>query len=133
MKEKVIINSICIITMFLLIGILISIIALDSKTSSNVNQQQEKPVLYWKNIDVEVVSSRRKSNLFGRVKRYSQTITVRSKEYKLEKTFKLNSSGAFANMPYWNIKEGDIIKAELYSWKLESTGEIVRREINKLK
>lgn len=132
MKEKVIINSICIITMFLLIGILISIIALDSNTSSNTNQQQEKPVLYWKDIDVEVVSNN-KHSWFVKTRFYKQEIKVISNEYNLEETFYLNDSGAFANMPYWNVKEGDVIKAELYSWRLESTGEIVRREINKLK
>lgn len=132
MKEKVIINSICIITMFLLIGILISIIALDSKTSSNVNHQQEKPVLYWKDIDVKVVSNN-KHSWFVKTRFYKQEIKVVSDEYNLEETFYLNDSGAFANMPYWNVKEGDVIKAELYSWKLESTGEIVNREINKLK
>ena len=133
MKDKIINFVFIIISILLLVGLFTLIATSDSNTSSNTNQQQEKPVLYWKDIDVEVVSSRRKSNLFGRVKRYSQTITVRSKEYKLEKTFKLNSSGAFANMPYWNVKEGDVIKAELYSWRLESTGEIINREINKLK
>ena len=132
MKEKVIINSICIITMFLLIGILISIIALDSKTSSNVNHQQEKPVLYWKDIDVKVISNN-KHSWFVKTRFYKQEIKVISDEYNLEETFYFNDSGAFANMPYWNIKEGDVIKAELYSWKLESTREIVNREINKLK
>ena len=132
MKEKVIINSICIITMFLLIGILISIIALDSNTSSNTNQQEEKPVLYWKDIDVKVVSNN-KHSWFVKTRFYKQEIKVISNEYNLEETFYLNYSGAFANMPYWNVKEGDVIKAELYSWKLESTGEIVNREINKLK
>lgn len=132
MKDRTV-NFVLITTMLVLIGLFALIAISDLSTSPNTNQQQEKPVLYWKDIDVEVVSSRRKSNLFGRVKRYNQAVTVRSEEYKLEKTFKLNSSGVFANMPYWNVKEGDVIKAELYSWKLESTGEIVSREIIKLK
>lgn len=132
MKNKIL-GSVFIILIFILIGLFESLIMLDSNIIHNTSQQQEKPVLYWKDIDVKVVSNRRKSNLFGRVKRYNQAITVYSNEYKLEKTFKISSSGAFANMPYWNVKEGDIIKAELYSWKLESTGDIVRREINKLK
>lgn len=91
----------------------------------------EQPVLYWKDINVVVVSNT-KSQWFAKTPRYNQTITVKSEEYGLEETFKLSGSGVFMNMPFWNCKEGDIIKAELYSWKKESTGEITRREINRL-
>lgn len=131
MKDKIINFVFIIISILLLVGLFTLIATSDSNTSSNTNQQ-EKPVLYWKDIDVKVVSNN-KHSWFVKTRFYKQEIKVVSDEYNLEETFYLTDSGAFANMPYWNIKEGDIIKAELYSWKLESTGEIVNREINKLK
>ena len=132
MKDKIINFVFIIISILLLVGLFTLIATSDSNTSSNTNQQQEKPVLYWKDIDVKVVSNN-KHSWFVKTRFYKQEIKVISNEYNLEETFYLNDSGAFANMPYWNVKEGDVIKAELYSWKLESTGEIVNREINKLK
>lgn len=92
----------------------------------------EQPVMYYKDIDVVVVSNR-KATRYAKVRRYEQAITVKSEEYGLEETFIKSDCGAFASMPYWNCKEGDVIKAELYSWKMESTGEITRREISGLK
>lgn len=94
--------------------------------------QSESPVLYYKDIDVVVVKNE-KYNHWGKVKKYSQSITVKSEEYGLEETFTYSGSGMFVNMPYWSLKEGDVIKAELYSWKMESTGEITKREINSLR
>nr|DAM23987.1 MAG TPA: hypothetical protein [Caudoviricetes sp.] len=132
MKDKIINFVFIIISILLLVGLFTLVAISDSNTSSNTNQQEEKPVLYWKDIDVKVVSNN-KHSWFVKTRFYKQEIKVVSDEYNLEETFYLTDSGAFANMPYWNIKEGDIIKAELYSWKLESTGEIVNREINKLK
>lgn len=132
MKDKIINFVFIIISILLLVGLFTLIATSDSNTSSNTNQQQEKPVLYWKDIDVEVVSNN-KHSWFVKTRFYKQEIKVISNEYNLEETFYLNDSGAFANMPYWNVKEGDVIKAELYSWRLESTGEIINREINKLK
>lgn len=92
----------------------------------------EQPVMYYKDIDVVVVSNR-KATRYAKIRRYEQAITVKSEEYGLEKTFIKSDCGAFASMPYWNYKEGDVIKAELYSWKMESTGEITKREISGLK
>lgn len=132
MKDKIINFVFIIISILLLVGLFTLIATSDSNTSSNTNQQQEKTVLYWKDIDVEVVSNN-KHSWFVKTRFYKQEIKVISNEYNLEETFYLNDSGAFANMPYWNVKEGDVIKAELYSWRLESTGEIINREINKLK
>lgn len=92
----------------------------------------EKPVLYYKDIDVVVVANTT-NHWYAGIHRYNQTITVKSEEYNLEKTFNYEFSGVFTNMPYWDCKEGDIIKAELYSWVIESTKEVTKREINILK
>ncbi|ACA47001.1 hypothetical protein HYH96_17220 [Clostridium botulinum] len=98
-----------------------------------VNQPiEEQPVLYYKTIKVVVVSNK-KTTWYAGTRWYKQKIKVKSKEYNIQKEFYLTDSGAFASMPYWNCKEGDMIAAELYSWKKESTEEIVKREINQLK
>lgn len=91
----------------------------------------ETPVLYYKDIDVVVIENK-KYNHWGKVKSYTQVITVKSEEYGLEETFTYRGSGMFINMPYWSVEEGDIIKAELHSWKIESTGEIIKRKISNL-
>lgn len=41
-------------------------------------------------------------------------------------------SGAFGYPEQGNYRKGDIVKAEMYSWVMDSTGEIVRREIHKV-
>lgn len=112
----------------------VGLILVDSllKEDYQYTPQSESPVLYYKDIDVVVVKNE-KYNHWGKVKKYSQSITVKSEEYGLEETFTYSSSGMFVNMPYWSLKEGDVIKAELYSWKMESTGEITKREINSLR
>ncbi|WP_434292079.1 hypothetical protein [Clostridium botulinum] len=89
-------------------------------------------MLYYKTINVVVVSNK-KTTWYASTRCYRQNIKVKSKKYNIEKEFSLTDSGVFANMPYWNCKEGDTIKAELLSWKEESTGKIVKREINQLK
>ena len=91
----------------------------------------EEPHLYWK--DVDVVIEDMDQYVWGvRPRRRKLTITVYSEEYDLRKTFTLAASGINAPI-YWNAKEGDIVKAQLYSWVMDSTGEVIRREINCLK
>jgi hypothetical protein len=90
---------------------------------------EEYPHLYWKTIDVEVEDISQ-SHWFAMVHRYEMTITVRSEEYNLEKTFSIYSQGMAPSG--WDCKKGDIIQAELYTWKIDSTGEIVKREINRI-
>lgn len=91
----------------------------------------EQPHLYWKDIDVEVVSVNQHT-WFATVHRRKLTITVKSEEYGLEKTLYYESSGMINDIPCWNAKEGDIVKAQLYSWVMDSTGQVTRRDINKL-
>lgn len=91
----------------------------------------EQPVLYYKDIPVTVVYNNTTS-WFAGTHWYKQTITVKSDEYGLEETFDLSASGAFASMPHFYRKEGDVIEATLHSWVLESTGEVLRREIHRL-
>ena len=94
-------------------------------------ERAEQPHLYWKDIEV-VVESVSKKHWFATVHRYELSVTVYSEEYDLQKTLDFYSSGMFAP-EYWNLEKGDVVTAELYSWVMDSTGEVVRRSINQLK
>ncbi|WP_373262230.1 hypothetical protein [Hungatella hathewayi] len=91
----------------------------------------EQPHLYWKEIEVEVISIDKK-HWFASTHWYQVDLDVYSSEYELRKTFEIQGSGAFGCPKEFNYEIGDIIKAELYSWKMDSTGEIIEREIHNL-
>lgn len=78
-------------------------------TQNTQFEPTEQPHLYWKDIIVYV--------------------TVRSDEYQLTYTDEFAGSGAFGYPEQGNYRKGDIVKAEMYSWVMDSTGEIVRQEI----
>jgi hypothetical protein len=92
---------------------------------------KEQPHLYWKDIDV-IVTSVDQRTWFATVHRRILYITVESEEYGLVKSFTFESSGMINTINCWDCKVGDVVKAELYSWVMDSTGEVVRRDINKL-
>lgn len=94
-------------------------------------ERPEQPHLYWKDIEV-VVENVDQRHWFATVHRYELYITVYSEEYDLRKTLNWYGTGMFAP-EYWNLQEGDIVTAELYSWVMDSTGDVVRRDINRLK
>lgn len=89
----------------------------------------EEPHLYWKDINV-VVTDIATRHWFASTHWYQVDITVESKEYGLERTFTYKGSGMFGCPSQWGYDTGDVVKAELYSWVMDSTGEVVRREIH---
>jgi hypothetical protein len=89
----------------------------------------EKPHLYWKDIDVEIVDIKKSHSLNGR--RYTVVVTVKSEEYGLQDTFVCNGSN-WDKPNVWKNQKGDTIKAELYSWVMRSTGKVVKRQIAKV-
>lgn len=99
---------------------------------SNSNQttatESEKPHLYYKTIEV-VITDYDYKHWFATAHQYQATITVKSDEYDLEKTFFLNGDNAKQMESY---KKGDTINAELFTWKIDSNDTIVKRSINKL-
>lgn len=127
-------NVLCVLGVMVFIMFSIGLVWADYELKQNYEYvpAPETPVLYYKDIDVVVVENNKYSH-FGKVKSYSQSITVRSEEYDLEETFTYKGNGMFINMSYWSVQKGEILKAELYSWKLESTGEITKRRIDNLK
>lgn len=93
-------------------------------------ERKEQPHLYWKDINV-VVEQVDKRHWFAGGHRYEVKVTVRSDEYNLDYTDVFTSGGLF--LPeQWNYSEGDTVKAELYSWVMDSTGEVVKREIHRV-
>ena len=94
-------------------------------------ERVEQPHLYWKDINV-VVTNVNKKHWFATTHHYIIEITVKSEEYGLEKTITSEGGGMFAPQ-HWDVKEGDVITAQLYSWVMDSTGEVVKREIHSLK
>lgn len=111
--------------------IALTAILLFSACSSSSYTPKEQPHLYWKDIDV-VVTDIDKQHWFATTHWYAVTITVKSEEYNLTKTLEIKGSGAFGCPEQWNYEKGQTVKAELYSWVMDSTGEVVRREIHQI-
>jgi len=120
-------NIICLV---LTICVIMSLSACSFEQDPNYTPP-EQPHLYWKDIDVEVTNVD-KRQWFATVHRRIVNITVYSEEYNLTKTLTYEDSGMWINNPAWEYKKGDVIKAQLYSWVMDSTGEVVKRDINKI-
>lgn len=93
-------------------------------------ERKEQPHLYWKDIDV-VVEQVDRRHWFAGGHRYEVKVTVRSDEYNLDYTDVFTGGGLFTP-DQWSYSEGDTVKAELYSWVIDSTGEVIRREIHRV-
>lgn len=101
------------------------------QTVNTPSVKKEQPHLYWKDIDV-VVTSVDKKHWYASTHWYEVKVSVKSEEYQLTFTETFKGSGAFGCPSQWEYDKGDIVKAELYSWVMDSTGEVVRREIHKV-
>ena len=121
-------KTICFLT---LIALMISIFCGCGYDPDNNYVPPEKPHLYWKDIDVVVVEID-KRHWFASTHWYVVNVTVKSDEYGLEQTFEINGSGAFGCPQQWNYEKGDIVKAQLYSWVMDSTGEVTQRTIHRV-
>lgn len=83
--------------------------------------------LYWKDIKVTVVDVEHTRRITGTATHRNTYITVYSEEYDL--TFSSSYSGL---NDLWDVEKGDIVIAELYTWKNDATGEINNRRINRV-
>lgn len=100
---------------------------------NQMSQVPEGTKLYKQDIDV-VVTEISKSETprytgISVIYDYDVDVTVYSKEFNT--TEKFSYSDLF-HSKYFDLEKGDIIQAELYTYKNESTGEIVKKEINRL-
>lgn len=94
-------------------------------------ERKEQPHLYQKDIDV-VVTSINKKHWFASTHHYQVKISVKSEEYQLTHTETHRGSGIYGRPSQWKYHKNDTVKARLYSWVIDSTGEVIRREIAKV-
>lgn len=119
------------LTMFLVLIFAIILLSGCKPHDPAIYQHIEQPHLYWKDIDV-VVTNTDKRHWFATTHRYMVSLTVQSEEYGLTRTFQFDGLGLLGCPAQWEYEIGDTVKAELYSWVLDSTGEVIRREIAKV-
>ena len=100
-------------------------------TANSTYQQREQPHLYRKEIDV-IVTDIETKHWFGGTHWYLANVTVESEEYGLTESFEFKGSGMFGCPKEYHYEEGQVIEAELFSWVIDSTGEVVEREIGYL-
>lgn len=117
------------IFLFALILVLILSGCSVQQTGNMSSGRKEQPHLYWKDIDV-VVTSVDKKHWYASTHWYEVKVSVKSEEYQLTYTEVFKGSGAFGRPSQWEYDKGDTVKAKLYSWVMDSTGEVVRREIH---
>lgn len=100
--------------------------ACSGENMTNVPREVER--LYWKNIDV-VVTDIDYRHWYASGHHYTADVTVKSEEYNLQETFHLTNSDA-KRMD--GVKRGDTVTVEMYSWVIDSTGEVTRRDIGSI-
>lgn len=91
-------------------------------------EPKEQPHLYWKDIDA-VVTDVSERHWFATTHHYILEVEVYSEEYNLKTILSEQGSGMFAPS-HWGIQKGDTVKVKLYSWVMDSTGEVIRRKIH---
>ena len=114
-----------VVAVLVLVGGMIAVTACEIASINGDKDNMNENHLYYKNIEVEVTSIEK--NRIGWMIVPKVKITVYSKEYDLE-----FSDVFIGYSDLRECEEGDIIIAELYTWKNDRTGEINRRTIHKI-
>lgn len=102
-----------------------------NNTSTEKTYVQEQPVVSNAEIPV-VITSIDKQHWYASTHRWTLRMTVKNEEYGLEKSFDFSASGGFAAVPFWNNNVGDTLTANMETYTIESSGEIMKREISKI-
>lgn len=89
----------------------------------------EQPHLYWKTVTA-VVTDNDVRRWFAGTHHVKTATTVYNEEYDLEATLTAQGSGMFGAPWEIDLKKGDKVEVELYSWVYDSTGEVIKREIH---
>ena len=102
----------------------------DTNYKSDYTPPPDTNHLYWK--DIEVVITDVEHQVYGAapVIRRSVKISVYSEEYDLSDSYVFENINILDDC--YSYEKGDIVTAELYTWKNNVTGEINKREINKI-
>lgn len=91
----------------------------------------EQPVVSNMEIPV-VITSIDKRHWYASTHHWTLRMTVKNEEYGLEKSFDFSASGGFAVVPFWNNNTGDVLTANMKIYTIESSGEVVSRDISKI-
>lgn len=130
MKKGII--SILIATCMIVLICLLVNFALDCKTETKHNNNQPETSMYHKTIPVEITEIKK---TWSSNRENSWCITVKSKEYNLEKSFNqscnfMHSDVYAGKLYYGQLEKGDTINATLLSWK--QGDKIIRRDLDGL-
>ena len=93
-------------------------------------EPKEQPHLYWKTIDVVITDIEHHHWYTPFRHHYKVDVTVYSEEYGLEETLSAEGGGMFVAPKHWDARKGDVIKVVLYSYVMDSTGEVIKRKIH---
>lgn len=91
----------------------------------------EQPVVSNMEIPV-VITSIDKRHWYASTHHWTLRMTVKNEEYGLEKSFDFSASGGFAVVPFWDNNIGDTLTANMKIYTIESSGEVVSRDISKV-
>lgn len=94
---------------------------------NSVQSRIERDHLYWKDVECEIEDSWFNTAVPALC---SGWVRVRLDEYGLEETFDLQGFEASEMRTY--VRHNKTITCEMYSWVLDSTGEVTRRMLNKI-
>lgn len=95
--------------------------------SSQSQSQMEREHLYWKDIECKIEDSWFNAAVPALCTGW---IEVKTEEYGIEETFVLRGYEASEMRDY--VRDNETITCEMYSWVLDSTGEVTRRMLNKI-
>lgn len=124
---KTLCKSIVIIVVSFSVIVFVAVISAIFMYNTGNNTNKETPVLYLKEVQVEVTDSKKEDKTKDGTPISFQRITVRNEEYNLEKVFEVEDA------KYQKIKKGDKITANLGSWRVKSTGAVEKTDIYSLK
>ena len=93
-------------------------------------QPQPQPHLYWKDIDVTVTNVDVHHYLILTRSNWDVELEVYSPEYDISGSVTIHGEGFGGYPKQADYQEGDVVQAELYSWVDDTTGNVIRREIN---
>lgn len=117
------------INICLLLAILAMALFTGCDTTNFSESNEEKPRLCFESVDCEVTRCDYKY-WYASGAHFKAEVSVKLEEYGLTKSFTYNGLEA---KDFESVKVGDKVTCTLSYWILDSTGEIVRREISSIK
>ena len=93
-------------------------------------EPREEPVLYKETIEVTVTDVYQRRWYAANAHHFELTLTVYNEEYGITDKVTETGAGMWGQPKHWDATKGDKLTAVLYTWKMVSTGQIIRREIH---